>query len=41
MIVRHADAAALMLANLDRGGTMARHRIGLALTAGMRGSKPQ
>jgi hypothetical protein len=28
MIVPHADAAALMLANLDRGNPMARHRVG-------------
>jgi len=41
MIVPYADAAALMLANLDRGGPMARHRVGLALPAGMRGRKPQ
>jgi putative NADH-flavin reductase len=39
MIVSYADAAALMLANLDRGGAMSRHRIGLALPAGMRGRK--
>jgi putative NADH-flavin reductase len=39
MIVPYADAAALMLANLDRGGTMARHRVGLALPVGMRGKK--
>jgi putative NADH-flavin reductase len=41
MIVPYADAAAVMLANLDRGGPMARHRVGLALPAGMRGRKPQ
>jgi putative NADH-flavin reductase len=41
MIVPYADAAALMLANLDRGNVMARHRLGLALPAGMRGRKPQ
>ncbi len=41
MIVPYADAAALMLANLDRGSVMARHRVGLALPAGMRGRKPQ
>lgn len=39
MIVPYADAAALMLANLDRGGAMSRRRIGLALPVGMRGSK--
>jgi uncharacterized protein len=39
MIVPYADAAALMLANLNRGDTMARHRVGLALPLGMRGKK--
>jgi hypothetical protein len=41
MIVPYADAAALLLGNLDRASAMARHRVGLALPAGMRGSKPQ
>jgi hypothetical protein len=41
MIVPYADAAALMLANLARGGPMARRRVGLALPVGMRGRKPQ
>jgi uncharacterized protein len=41
MIVPYADAAALMLANLDRGHAMSRHRVGLALPLGMRGRKPQ
>ena len=41
MIVPYADAAALMLANLDRGNAMSRHRVGLALPEGMRGRKPQ
>jgi uncharacterized protein len=41
MIVPYADAAALMLANLDRGDAMARHRIGLALPLGIRGRKSQ
>lgn len=41
MIVPYADAAALMLANLNRGGNMARHRVGLALPRGMRGKKSQ
>jgi hypothetical protein len=41
MIVPYADAAALLLANLDGASAMARHRVGLALPAGMRGSKPQ
>jgi putative NADH-flavin reductase len=40
MIVPYADAAALMLANLDRGNVMSRHRVGLALPVGMRGRKP-
>ena len=39
MIVPYADAAALMLANLDRGNAMSRHRVGLALPEGMRGQK--
>ena len=39
MIVPYADAAALMLANLDRGNAMSRHRVGLALPVGMRGRK--
>jgi hypothetical protein len=37
MIVPYADAASLMLANLDRDNPMARHRVGLALPVGMRG----
>jgi hypothetical protein len=41
MIVPYADAAALMLANLDRGNAMSRHRVGLALPEGMRGRKSQ
>jgi uncharacterized protein len=41
MIVPYADAAALMLANLDRGNAMSRHRVGLALPEGMRGWKSQ
>ena len=39
MIVPYADAAALMLSNLDRGNALARHRVGLALPVGMRGRK--
>jgi putative NADH-flavin reductase len=39
MIVPYADAAALMLANLDRGNAMSRRRVGLALPEGMRGHK--
>jgi putative NADH-flavin reductase len=41
MIVPYADAAALMLANIDRGHRMSRHRVGVALPPGMRGRKPQ
>ena len=41
IIVPYADAAAVMLANLDRGNAMAQHRVGLALPVGMRGRKPQ
>jgi uncharacterized protein len=39
MIVPYADAAALMLANLDRGNAMSRRRVGLALPLGMRGQR--
>jgi putative NADH-flavin reductase len=41
MIISYADAAALMLANLAPSGEMSRHRVGVALPAGMRGEKPQ
>ncbi len=41
MIVPYADAAALILANLDRTSAMSRHRVGLALPVGMRGQKPE
>jgi hypothetical protein len=41
MIVPYADAAALMLANLDRGNALSRHRVGMALPVGMRGRKAQ
>jgi putative NADH-flavin reductase len=41
LIVPYADAASVMLANLDRGNAMSRHRVGLALPVGMRGRKPQ
>jgi putative NADH-flavin reductase len=40
MIVPYADAAALMLSNLDRESVVARRRVGLALPVGMRGRKP-
>jgi putative NADH-flavin reductase len=39
MIIPYADAAAFMLAHLDRGGPMSRKRVGLALPAGMTGHK--
>jgi hypothetical protein len=39
MIVPYADAAAVMLANLDRGDPAARHRVGIALPLGLRGRK--
>jgi uncharacterized protein len=41
MIVPYADAAALMLANVDRGNAMYRRRVGLALPTGMVGHKPR
>jgi putative NADH-flavin reductase len=41
MIIPYADAAAYMLAHLDRGGSMSRRRVGLALPAGMKGRKDQ
>jgi hypothetical protein len=41
MIVPYADAAALLLAHLDRGDSFARHRVGLALPPGMRGKKSE
>ncbi len=41
MIISYADAAAVMLANTGAGGTMTRHRVGIALPAGMRGQKDQ
>jgi hypothetical protein len=41
MIISYADAAALMLANLTRGGDMSHRRVGLALPLGMRGQKDQ
>jgi putative NADH-flavin reductase len=41
MIVPYADAAALMLANLNPGNAMSRHRVGLALPEGMQGRKAQ
>ena len=40
MIVPYTDAAALVLANLDRGSAMVRPSVGHALPVGMRGRKP-
>jgi putative NADH-flavin reductase len=40
MTVPYADAAAVMLGNLDRGSAMSRHRVGLALPVGMIGHNP-
>jgi putative NADH-flavin reductase len=39
MIVPYADAAAVMLAHLDRRNAMSLHRVGLALPVGMYGQK--
>ncbi len=39
MIIPYADAASVMLANLERGGALYRKRVGLALPVGMRGTK--
>jgi putative NADH-flavin reductase len=41
LTVPYADAAAVMLANLDRRHVMSRRRVGLALPVGMRKRKPQ
>jgi hypothetical protein len=41
MIVPYADAAAVMLAHVSRGGSMSRKRVGLALPIGMQGKKDQ
>ena len=41
MIVPYADAAAVILANVDAGGAMSRRRVGVALPAGMKGRKSQ
>ena len=41
MIVPYADAASVMLANLSPRGPMTRHRVGIALPPGIRGSKEQ
>jgi putative NADH-flavin reductase len=39
MIIPYPDAAAWILANLQRGSPMSRRRIGVALPAGMKGKK--
>ena len=39
MIISYADAAALMLKNLEPASAMSRHRVGLALPIGMKGKK--
>lgn len=39
MIIPYADAAALMLNNLEPGNAMSHHRVGLALPVGMKGKK--
>jgi putative NADH-flavin reductase len=39
MIIPYADAAALMLNNLDPGNAMSRHRVGAALPVGMKDKK--
>jgi hypothetical protein len=39
MIISYANAAALMLNNLQPGNAMSRHRVGLALPVGMKGKK--
>jgi len=39
MIIPYADAASVILANLEHGGSLYRKRVGLALPVGMRGSK--
>jgi len=39
MIIPYADAASLILANVKRGDSMSRHRVGVALPVGMKGKK--
>jgi putative NADH-flavin reductase len=41
MIVPYADAASVILANVQREGPMSKKRIGIALPVGMRGKKDQ
>jgi hypothetical protein len=39
MIIPYADAASVILANVKRGDSMSRHRVGVALPVGMKGRK--
>lgn len=41
MIIPYADAASVILANLQREDSTSRHRIGVALPVGMKGKKDQ
>jgi putative NADH-flavin reductase len=41
MIIPYADAAAVILSRMEPGDPTSRHRIGIALPAGMRGRKDQ
>ena len=41
MIISYDDAAVFMLSHLEAGDALSRHRVGLALPAGMRGRKDQ
>lgn len=41
MIIPYADAASVMLANMERDGPTSRHRVGLALPVGLKGRKDQ
>lgn len=41
MIIPYADAAAVMFAHVDAGDAMSRRRVGVALPAGMKGTKRQ
>ena len=39
LIVSYEDVATVIMTNLDAGGVLSRHRVGIALPAGERGSK--
>jgi hypothetical protein len=41
MIVPYADAASVMLGHVEREDSTSRHRVGIALPAGMKGKKDQ